>query len=61
MVLPFAPNPSGDKDFDGEIEDEVEEYLIKPIAAEPEHTSDAEVTEWLLALRPRKRPDRTVS
>lgn len=54
--MTIRSEPAGDPDSDEEIEHEVEEYLVNPITAEPELTSEAEILERLLALRPRKSP-----
>lgn len=54
LKLQCAPNPPGYPETDEEIEDEVEEYLGKPITAETEHTSKAQVSKRLLAFRLRK-------
>ena len=56
LELQCAPYPPSYPDSDEEIEDEVEEYLGSPITAETRHTSEAQVSERLLALRLRKSP-----
>lgn len=45
----FDPNLSDDSD--GEIKDEIDDYLGCSITVKPELTSEAEVMEQLLALR----------
>lgn len=53
----FAPNPSNDWGFEGDLADEIEEYLrLPPITAEAELIPVEEMTQSVPALRPSKAP-----
>lgn len=52
----FAQNSPADWDFEEKISDEVHNYLRLSINAQSEPTTVEEVSERILALRPRKAP-----